>query len=195
MKLRSWLFVVPVIAALVAILVIGAGAGKSKAHDHSHKQQQAVGPAPPLLADGASNPAAIPDRIAYEILFTSITTTPQAGEAERKIAQGLARKTGLDDAKAELLRQIGNDFRNRISVFDRQAMELKDRHWPKPSVAVMNQLDALQKQKEAVLDGMIYSLPGRLGAEEAQKLSQRIEEIKKKVSVYQEVPIEAYQHK
>lgn len=195
MKLRSWLFVVPIIAALVAILVIGAGAGKLKSHDHSHARQAATGQLPPLIANGADNPAAIPDRIAYEILFTSITTTPQAGEAERKVAQGLAKKTGLDDAKAELLRQIGNDFRNRISAFDRQAMELKDRHWPKPSLAVMNQLDALQKQKEAVLDGMIHSLPGRLGAEDAQKLSLRVEEIKKKMRVYQEVPIEAYQHK
>lgn len=195
MKLRSLLFVVPVIVALAVVLLIGGGVGKSKSHDHSHKQQAATGQLPPLIANGSENPAAIPDRIAYEILFTSITTTPQAGEAERKIAQGLARKTGLDNAKAELLRQIGDDFRNRISTFDRQATELKDRHWPKPSVAVMNQLNALQKQKEAVLDGMIYSLPGRLGAEEAQKLSQRIEEIKSKVRVYQEVPIEAYQHK
>ena len=195
MKLRSLLFVAPIVAALAIVSLIGAGAGKSKSHDHSHAQQKAVGPMPPLLADGANNPAAIPDRIAYEILFNSITTAPQASEAERKIAQGLAKKTGLDDAKTELLRQISNDFKSRISAFDRQAMELKDRHWPKPSVAVMNQLDALQKQKEAVLDGMINSLPGRLGAEDAQKLSLRIEEIKKKVRSYQEVSIEAYQHK
>ena len=195
MKLRSLLFVAPVIAVLATVLLIGAGVGKSKSHDHSHAQQKAVGQLPPLLADGANNPAAIPDRIAYEILFNSTATTPQTSEAERKVAQGLAKKTGLDDAKAELLRQISNDFKSRISAFDRQALELKDRHWPKPSAAVMNQLDALQKQKEAVLDGMINSLPGRLGTEDAQKLSQRIEEIKKKVRAYQEVPIEAYQHK
>ena len=194
MKLRSLLFVAPVIAALIVVLVIGAGVGKPKSHDHSHMQQKAAGELPPLLADGAENPAAIPDRIAYDILFNSITTTPQAGEAERKTADGLAKKTGLDDAKTELLRQSANDFKNKISAFDGQALQLKDRHWPKPDAGVMNQLDALQKQKDAVLDEIIKSLSERLGAEDAKKLSQRIEEIKKKVRVFQAVPIEAYQH-
>lgn len=178
--------------ALAAALLIGAGVNKPKSHDHAHMQQK--GNMPPLLVNGADNPAAIPDIIAYEILFKSITTVPVTGEAERKIAQGLAKKMGLDEAKTDLIRQSANDFKSRIRAFDQQTLELKDRHWPKPSPAVMNQLDALQKQKEGILNGIIKSLPERLGDEDAQKLSQRIEEIKKKVKVFQEVPIEAFQH-
>ncbi len=192
MKLRSLLFVAPVIVALAAALLIGAGVNKPKSHDHTHMQQK--GNMPPLLANGVDNPAAIPDIIAYEILFNSITTAPVTGEAERKVAQGLAKKMNLDDAKTELIRQSANDFKSRISAFDQQALELKDRHWPKPAPAVMNQLDALQKQKEGILNGIIKSLPERLGAEDAQKLLQHIDDIKKKVKVFQEVPIEAFQH-
>jgi hypothetical protein len=47
--------------------------------------------------------------------------------------------------------------------------------------------------KEAILSREFNSLLERLNDEEREKLNNRLMEIKRKVKVYQELPIEAYQ--
>jgi len=191
----SLIAVVSLFVVLAGGVVIGAGIGKSPDHnsqDQTHPSQHPSGQPPPILVDGSLTPDAIPDRIAYEFFFTSIYAPPHANETERKNARALARLSGLDDAKVEWLLQSSIDLRQKLSLLDSQAAELKDRHWPYPGNEVLNRLDFLQKEKEAILDEVIGRLPRVFGVDGQQILSQRIMEIKKKIKVYQQIPIEAY---
>jgi len=187
--------VVSLFVVLAGGAVIGAGVGKSPGYnsqDKVHPTQHTPEQPPPILVDGSLTPDAIPDRIAYEFFFTSIYTPSHANEIERKNARALARLSGLDDTKVDWLLQSAIDLRQKLNLLDSQAAELKDRHWPYPSNEVLNRLDVLQKEKEAMFDEVIARLPRVFGGDGQQLLSQRIIEIKKKVKVYQQIPIEAY---
>lgn len=185
--------------ALVAIALIGVGiarAGRGQNIHASHGvqgQTQIALPSP--IADGATNPDAVPDLIAYEILLNSIAEGNGAGELDRLRADVLAKQTKLSAEKVELLKQHASNFQLEIRALDTEVEELKKAHWPKPSPAVMNQLAALQKQKEAILDRVIHAYLARLSDEEKQQFNARLMEIKRNVKVYPEPPIEVYQHK
>lgn len=164
-------------------------------HQHHQQSQQARVPSemPPLLADGATNPQAIPDLIAYEILFNSVAIPTAASEVDRLRANNMAEQTDLSSEKIETLRSAANSFRDKIANLDAQAKVIKDRHWPKPGAAAQNDLIALQKRKEAVLRQEFNSLTKQLNDEEQEKLNSRLLEIKRGVRAYQELPIEAFQ--
>lgn len=191
---------------MVVLLMVAIGAtaihrslASNQQQDHQHHQQasqpptQSAASLPPLIANGADDPSAIPDLIAYEILLNSVAEDVATSEPERMRARGLAKKTGLPAEKLEALRNTANKFRVDIKGFDAQALELKDRHWPKPDPSVRGQLNALQQQKEAVLRQAFRSLLEGLSDEDREKLNKRLLEIKGRVKVYQEVPIEKYQ--
>jgi hypothetical protein len=191
MTKEKWIMAIILVAGILAIGFIRSTASNSHL-SHQH-QQQASALLPPLMADGATNPSAIPDLIAFEFLLNSVADGLGTSEIERSRAKILAEKTNLPPDKIELLKSTANTFRLDIRNLDAQVMEIKDRHWPKPNPSVFNELSALQKQKEARLSGALNSLLAQLNDEEKEKLNNRILEIKKKVQVYQELPIEAYQ--
>ncbi len=200
MTKSKWMLVVLLMIALGAT-AINRSMASNQQQDHQHHQQalqtqaQPSASLPPLIADGAKDPSAIPDLVAYEILLDSVAENAAISEPERVRARGLAKKTGISADKLETLKNTANKFKEDINGFDAQARELKDRHWPKPDQSVRGQLNALQHQKEAALRQAFRSLLEGLSDADKESLNKRLLEIKGKVKVYQDVPIEKYQGK
>lgn len=200
MTKSKWALVVLVMITLGATAIhrsIASNQPQDHRQHHQALQSQAQPSAslPPLIADGANNPSAIPDLVAYEILLNSVADNSEISEPERLRARELGKKTGLPADKIESLKNTANKFKGDIKGFDAQALELKDRHWPKPDQSVRGQLNALQHQKEAALRKAFQSLLDGLSDEDKEKLNKRMLEIKGKVKVYQDIPIEKYQGK
>ena len=187
----KWALALLLMATVLAIPLIRSRAS----NNHQPNPQQTKDSLPPLLADGATDPSAIPDLIAIEILFKSVSVTDNDGnnETERSRAKAFIGQTKLAADKAEKLTAFANNFRESIRDLDAQAMNIKDRHWPKPGPEALNQLSALQKQKEAALNRVFTSLLENLNDEDKGKLFLRLQDIKRNVKVYQGLPVEAYQ--
>ena len=196
MSKTKWGLVVIVMIALGAAAISRSMAANNQ-QDHQHHQAaaQARDTPPQLIADGANDPSAIPDLVAYEFLFGSIAETPEMGEPEMLQARRLSLKTGLAVDKVHFIRKNADKFKGEIKGFDTQARDLKDKHWPKPDQSVRGQLTALQNQKEASLKKAVKSMMDGLSSEEKEAVNTRILEIKKKIKVYQDIPIEKFQGK
>lgn len=122
MRKVSWIMTsLFVIAGLPVIFFGVTPIINSKPHYH-HTQN--IANLPPLLVDGASNPSAIPDSVAYEILFSSVADGANVNEVERLRARHFAEKTKLSSEGINLLRLSANRFRVNVSVLDTQAAEL-----------------------------------------------------------------------
>src|SRR5262245_7251361 len=188
-----------VVTLLLAVSVLSAPFMRSKASNH-HRSQEQKAPAtlPPLIADGSVDPDKIPDMIAFEILLKSVEVRSIAdgvgdSELERLRAKVLAEKTNLPADKIEILIATANNFKDSIKILDAQAMDVKDRQWPKSNQAAINQLSGLQKKKDTQLRQAYLSLLSQLTPEDKAKLFSRLREIKKGVRAFQGVPTEAYQ--
>ncbi len=188
---------------LLLMLAIGAAAlsrsmASNQSQDHQHHQQasppqQAQQNLPPLMADGANDPFAIPDWVAYDFLFILIADGPNNSDIERSRATVVAKQVGLSEAKTKLLKDTANKCREELKALKAQERALKDENWPKPSESVKGQLTALQNQKEAALHRSFRSLLVQLDDEDIAKLNKRLLEIKKTTKGYQDIPIEKYQ--
>jgi hypothetical protein len=165
-------------------------------HQHHQQLQQARVPSemPPLLVDGATNPYAVSDLVAYEFLLKSIADGgANETDAERGRAKMLLDKSRLGEKDAALLKAVANGFKGGLTALDAQAKAIKDRNWPNPSRNVMDRLAQLQQQKETMLKQRMDSLFSLMSEDQRTKLNERILEIKRKVKVYQDVPVEKYQ--
>lgn len=161
---------------------------------------------PPGTIDGLKTPEAIPDRVAYMLLFRLISNR-QGENADRRVRSyvrqmGLGKQPQISCPPSNALEQndyvtVGSEeadidvfiaaaelFKQRVSVLDNQAKEIKDRTWPNPSKEVTDQLTVLQRQKEAIADEIIASLPNRLsnGGKEviARHINLRVKRLTKK---------------
>ncbi len=200
----TWTLVILVTVALSATAIRHTMAQAQQ--DHSQHQMAAQTSAatkdsgPPPIADGDTNPGAIPDLVAYEFLLNSIAEGPALSEPERLRAKMLAEemssvRIGLAKEKVALVKETANKFKDDIKSFDAESKGLKDRNWPKPDQSIFGQLNALQQQKEASLRKAFNSLLGQLSDEDKEKLNKRLLEIKRSVKVYQDIPLEKFQKK
>lgn len=146
-----------------ALLIIGSTYLASRA---APSQQ------PVLKRNGAVNPQAIPDAVAYEFFFKSLISSPAEGAQGQNRAKAFALQTGLDDNDAEWLLQDAQKVYQEISKLDRQVKEIKDRTWPNPAAKVWSDLRALQRQKDAVILEQVQSL----FAERNPKMTARLQE-------------------
>lgn len=167
-----------------SFVITGMTIGKSKPKQAAGSPQKKTSkPDPPSTIDGNVSPELIPDHIAYMMVFRTIALR-QNTDFEKNRSRAWARSVGLDDASADKLLAAANKFHMRVSVLDNQVKEIKDRTWPDPSVQVMEQLNDLQKKKEAIVADIVFSLPTLLGTEVAEKLHQHINShIKRKVKI------------
>jgi hypothetical protein len=162
-------------------------------HQHHQQQRNQASALPPLLVDGALNPNAIPDLVAYEFLLNSVADGAGTTEPDRIRAKILVGKTGLSEQKNQALTATANSFRVALAPLNAQAKELKDRNWPTPSSSVLAQLDNLQRQKETILRARFNALLEQLNDDDKEKLNKRILEIKSKVKQYPSIPVEKFQ--
>lgn len=155
-----------------AFVVVGLATGKtSDISRHAAKSVPAGGkqlkqreqrPDPPGTINGAVNPELIPDRTAYVLLLRFLAGR-HTEEEKISMKYYLRRdRPNLSDEDIDSLLVAADEFVARVSVLDRQAKEIKDRHWPNPPAHVMATLRQMQSQKELIADQVISSLPGRL---------------------------------
>lgn len=124
------------------------------------------------VIDGSVDPAAIPDRVAYPLLFGLIYRPQATDKANEQASSGLLRSAGLDDAAIAALRQAATDLRRETIPIEQQAIAIREREWPSPSPAAMAELRALQIQKNAVVEAAVAALPSKLGSGGFQQLSE-----------------------
>ncbi len=193
MKYRGKKSLLIICIVLGAVVTFGA---MSKSRLLKGKQLQSSGvQLPDVIADGAKQPDAIPDWVAYDILVHTITTPVTATTREKQVAANLAKEIGLGGVSTSSLQRAASNSIQEILVLDRQVAEIKDRYWPKPGNEVIEQLNDLQKQKEAILEKFVADLPIFIGADGAQILRNYIRaNLKSKIKAFKEVPIERYQH-
>jgi len=183
MRSRATLFLAITIGIATAI-VITANLWGGKSATTKAFQQKAARQDLPGTIDGAANPSAISDRVAYQMLFYSLYVRPRAGLEKRRALAAAASNNELNDTEIDALLAAAEEFQSRVSVLDRKAAEIKDRHWPNPSAEVMAQLTELQRRKEAIIDEIIDSLPNRLGADGAAKLHNHVNDrVKRKIKI------------
>lgn len=184
--------------SLVALtLIVGISLRQSAAsqpiQEPTHKQH--IQKQPDVLADGAVNPGAISDRVAYELFFQSILAD-ETNTASIKGADLLAKQTGLEDFRLTNLKKLAKELQQQISVLDVKAREIKDKHWPNPPDSAFVELNLLQAQKEAFIDAAIEKLPTELlSKNSANRLHAHVLSLKAKMKVFKDLPMSAYQNK
>lgn len=133
---------------------------------------------------GQQNPELIPDRSAYSILF--IVLARRDSDVERANAQAYLRRFNLQmtDSDIESFRAIANEYWSSVTAFDRQAKQIKDGNWPRPSAQILTRLRNLQAQKEALVDAKSAELWQRLSPDGKIVLTNTIlSHIKSRVKV------------
>jgi len=137
----------------------------------------------------------VPDHVAQEIFLRSITVRPHTGELESRRASTLTNTVGLEDSELQQLKSIANDFANKIAVFDATARQIKDNNWPTPSAAVMAQLTALQRQREALVAETWTMLATQLKPESMVRLSTHLNDhIRSKIKPFPGPPLPSKGH-
>jgi hypothetical protein len=128
--------------------------------------------------DGAKNPEKISDQAAYSLLFRFLSG--RKTEAEKKRARAyvrmMLRESGCvpldvsEESRVDSLLAAAEEFHRKVSVLDRQAQEVKGNNRFDRSPEKLSKLKGLQKQKEVLVMEVVATLPGRLGADVAEKL-------------------------
>lgn len=138
--------------------------------------------------DGAKNPEKIPDKAAYSLLFRFLSgrTTDAEKNRARAYVRMMLRGTGCvppgasEEAHIDSLLAAAEDFNRRASVLDRQAQEVKGNNRFDRSPEKLSKLKGLQKHKDALVMEVVATLPGRLGADVAQKLHEHMNTVFKR---------------
>src|SRR5262245_22092683 len=184
---QSFLVFGLIIAAGVTALVVNGSGKSSNANSATvmkKYQKKDVKPDPAGTIDGAQNPQAIPDHVAYGAVLRMLMPR-QNSDFERRRALAWANIAGLDEAAANELYAVATEFGRRITPVDRQIAEVKNRStWPDPDEQTKRQLNELNTQKEQIVIELMASLPTKMGASSVDKLRQHInEKVKRKIKV------------
>src|ERR1044071_3065437 len=144
---------------------------------------------PELKIDGKTNPASIPDYVAYEFFFKSLINSPAEGVRGEKRVEAFARQTGLKKEDSLLLLMDAHKVFQEIKTFDRRVKEIKDETWPNPPGHVWSQLKDIQKQKEAGIVQQVEALFASYHPKMANQLRSFIHnQIKSKIKGYADKP-------
>jgi hypothetical protein len=133
----------------------------SAAHDHGqnqHSNHQSNAQRPQPFVDGATNPGAIPDSAAREIVLRLLTSDELNEGAKR----AYLKVVGFDEAASAALTFAAHDFKRQTKQIEKEASDIKDKTWPNPDKAALDSLAGLQRQKEAVLANNAAELDERL---------------------------------
>ena len=135
--------------------------GSPAAHDHGqnqHSNHQSNAQRPQPFVDGATNPGAISDSAAREIVLR-LLTSDELNEGQK---QAYLKEVGFNEAASSALTFAAHDFKRQTEQIEKEASDIKDRTWPTPDKATLDQLAGLQRQKEAILANNAAEIEGRL---------------------------------
>lgn len=178
------------LAVIISIVIVVAtqinASHKTEAIPTTNVEQNAA-----RAIDGATNPEMISDRIAYLMFFQLISEHLKTNEVkDRQRLEGYFDMTTLERADRDALINAATLLRQSTAPLAHQAKEIKDRNFPNPSPQVMQQLTALQRQREAITDESTATLPNRLSLKGLQKLRRFINEhVKRKVKILPPAPL------
>lgn len=148
------------------------------------------------------NPDNIPTRQAYILLFRFFAK--YNNDEAKKYSRGYLRHIGLGkqpksacldttsytsvgtaDEDIDAFIEVANNFNRKVAVFDVKADEIKDRTFPNPKAEAMDELNALQQQKEILTDTTIALLRTKLNLEAFNRIEshilKRIKRLTKKI--------------
>lgn len=144
-------------------------------------------PKSPSVNSGADVSQTIPDRTAYNLLFRLIAN--RKTEEEKRRIRSYIRQMGLgtpcrgdkssdgtNDADIDAVIAAAEEFRQQVTVLDRQAKRAKDLKQTASQSEAIEQLTQLQRRKEAMVDRIVMSLQNRLTVAGAEKLHRHINE-------------------
>jgi acetylornithine deacetylase/succinyl-diaminopimelate desuccinylase-like protein len=191
-----------ILFVLAALGIVGIAAGVSKNTANAPKaaatitkQQPKPNVDPVGTINGAVNPEQIPDHVAYSLLFNLIAG--RQTEAEQNRIRAYIRQVGLGGADVDTLITTAEEFRQRVSILDKQAAAIKDRHFfkdadgkyqPNGSTATSEertQLQQLQRQRESIVADIVASLQQRLSADGFAKARQHVNErVKHRIKIF-----------
>ena len=190
---RKLIALVLVAAAASGAAFVGAGARPNGAQPPA---PAAAGgrekPKPPAdepgMIDGAKNPELIPDRVAYSLLFRVISG--RQNEADRERVRSYVRQFGtgvkgcddnkdcskrMSNADVDAILAAAAEYQGRVAALDQQAGEIKKNNWSNRTPEIMAQLTQLQRQKDAVIDEFVASMPKRLSPGGLKRLRDHVE--------------------
>src|SRR5262245_7010343 len=167
---RTTLFVALALAIVFAAALVNVERASSRSisgsitgHDHgqdqhanhqSTKQRQEKQP----IIDGAYNPNAISNSAAREIVMRLLTSN-ELNEGHKR---AYLKEAGFNEAVSAALMFAAHDFKRQTERIEKDASDIKDKTWPNPDNATLNQLADLQREKEAILISVAADLDGRL---------------------------------
>lgn len=203
---------------LLAVCVISLTAGVPKGTTNAPEAGTRNDPAqdttrptdPPGTLDGSKNPDAIPDVVAYSLLFRFVSGRQGA---ELKVIRsyirhmGLGRQSsgrcplasepghqcsqpsvGVGDNDIEALLSVADDVRQHVNALDQRVKDIKDRTWPYPGNEVRLELAELQRQKEAIVTEAASSLQKKLSPGGLERLRKYVRQrVKKGTKILPEV--------
>jgi hypothetical protein len=162
-----------IILAAVGISLLASARWKTSEHQGLHKQILSVDP--PGTIHGDKNPELIPDRVAFNLFFRTLSSANGIpGVYNQPFLGKVSKEMGLDSSVTTRLKLIVDEYQAGVHALDARAREIKDQHWPEPSQAAMRELEELQSRKDAIVDGLISSLSVKLGVNEAERVRRYI---------------------
>lgn len=167
----------PLVLAIViigaSIVVIAAKTGRTVL------QKDVAG-----TVDGSVTPEAIPDHVAYEFFFSSLLPRKELGD--RADGPVLAKLQQLDVAESDqgTLRSIASEFKSGIATINNQVDALRKQNLQPEAPALLSKVADIQRQKQAMIEGLRDSITQRLSTEGSAKITQHINEyVKRRVKI------------
>src|SRR5262249_25203937 len=129
-----------VFAAAVAVAFLGS-LGRASAQDHAHG-------AAPKVIDGAQNPAAIPDDVAWRLFLRSLAE-PEPGSASPDQTKRLRAKLnyiGLDESESAIVHGVIGAFQAELDLIEKRLQKLGPTAPGSPQRSEAQALDAALTQ-------------------------------------------------
>lgn len=147
------------------------------------------------VIDGSQTPERIPDHAAFSVVFRLIADRKtdaekrsirayinQLGLGEQKCdaagadAKAAAKDRGQtgDESEIDAMIAVAEQYRQQVSVLDRQAKAIKDSTRGVPTAASLAKLTELKRQKEALVLSTVEGLERRLGPDATARLRRYI---------------------
>lgn len=163
---------------ILAIVVVSLANGLSKST--INKAEAVTNPSPPQhtgntsndppgTIDGAKNPEMIPDDVAYSLFFRFLSD--RQTEKERSSMRSYFKQSALNGLDVDALLAVGEEFKKRVAVVDKQAKAFRDQNPMHPNEQAMS---GFREQYKAITMELTASLPVRIGTGGAEKVRQHI---------------------
>lgn len=202
-KKRRRKHVVLAAASVLAAVLMAGSAHLGMARRATGALGRAEPPAPAqkgrVIVNGAERPDLIPDHAAYAMIFRVIADRGE--EAQRRSIRSYINQLGLGseacrncpdgarrgddggaDPEVESLIGAAEHYHREVTLLDQQAKAIKDATWQNPTPEARAALADLQRRKIELVNSVVASLDGQLGADASARLRRAVNERVKRLT-------------